>query len=498
MAAAIATIAAVSCTQELDKVEAVEDAPVFTAYTDGADVTKTVKVGNQSLWQSGDRIWVLNAKEGDYGWKKGYSTTDNETVKATFVQEDDSYSLEGETFFAVYPAVAADNATWEGADILGVSLPVNQNAVAGSYDPAAHLAVAQTTTNSLSFKNAVSLLKFKVKNEGVKSVTIHTNGNGLITGLCSISADGNVTPWTGENEANTWVELSAGEGTFDPAQDYYIAVFPGTLQAGFGVQFSFGGSDKLNVKSYDKELELERNGVLNLGELEYVKPEAEEFVAQDGYVYLSPSDEWKSANARFAAYFFGNGETWEDLALVEGTDNIYGCEIPEGFTKVIFCRMNPGGDTNSWDKDVMWTQTANLKLTEGRVYTVEGWNSGSWSGEPAVEATDEPAEIKLYLKPNSNWTQANARFAAYFFGDGETWLDMTGPDGDGLYEVVVPTDKDYTGLIFCRMNPDTKENKWDNKWNQTANLTIPTDGKNLYTVKDGWWDASDDNQWSTK
>ena len=23
---------------------------------------------------------------------------------------------------------------------------------------------------------------------------------------------------------------------------------------------------------------------------------------------------------------------------------------------------------------------------------------------------------KLYLKPNSNWTQANARFAAYFFG----------------------------------------------------------------------------------
>ena len=48
------------------------------------------------------------------------------------------------------------------------------------------------------------------------------------------------------------------------------------------------------------------------------------------------------------------------------------------------------------------------------------------------------------------------------------------------------------------MNPGTKENKWDNKWNQTANLTMPTDGKNLYTVKDGWWDESDNSQWSTK
>ena len=32
---------------------------------------------------------------------------------------------------------------------------------------------------------------------------------------------------------------------------------------------------------------------------------------------------------------------------------------------------------------------------------------------------DAATPKKLYLKPSSYWNQANARFAAYFFGNGE-------------------------------------------------------------------------------
>ena len=110
---------------------------------------------------------------------------------------------------------------------------------------------------------------------------------------------------------------------------------------------------------------------------------------------------------------------------------------------------------------------------------------------PASAATP----TKLYLKPNSNWTQANARFAAYFFGNGETWVDMTDSDGDGIYEVEVPSG--YPSVIFCRMNPSTTANNWSNKWNQTGDLTIPTDGKNLFTIPSGdVWDGST-TTWST-
>ena len=115
-----------------------------------------------------------------------------------------------------------------------------------------------------------------------------------------------------------------------------------------------------------------------------------------------------------------------------------------------------------------------------------------------VYATAE--KTKLYLTPNSNWTSDNARFAAYFFKDGgNTWVNMTDADSDGTYEVSIPNGN-YTNVIFCRMNPGTNDNNFNEgvKWNQTADLSInQSDLRNRYTVPNGVWDNSDDNNWST-
>ena len=102
-------------------------------------------------------------------------------------------------------------------------------------------------------------------------------------------------------------------------------------------------------------------------------------------------------------------------------------------------------------------------------------------------AANIPAGTKLYLTPNANWKQSNARFAAYFFGDGEAWVSMTKVEGEtDLYEVVSPS-KEFTNVIFCRMNPSASANNWNNKWNQTSDLTY-NGTQNWYTVKDGTWD----------
>ena len=106
----------------------------------------------------------------------------------------------------------------------------------------------------------------------------------------------------------------------------------------------------------------------------------------------------------------------------------------------------------------------------------------------------EPSEVVLYLQPNANWNQANARFAAYFFGNGETWVDMTLVEGEtNIYAVTVPNG--FASVIFCRMNPGAAANNWDNKWNQTADLEVPTDGTNLYTVTENTWDKGG-GEWS--
>lgn len=101
--------------------------------------------------------------------------------------------------------------------------------------------------------------------------------------------------------------------------------------------------------------------------------------------------------------------------------------------------------------------------------------------EPVIE----PAEVKVYLYPGDAWPSDGAWFAAYFFGNGDTWRTMElVDDSSDIYEVVVP--EGYTSVIFCRMNPASKECNWDNKWNQTNDLTIPTDGKNYFIITNPW------------
>lgn len=136
----------------------------------------------------------------------------------------------------------------------------------------------------------------------------------------------------------------------------------------------------------------------------------------------------------------------------------------------------------------VYVMTAGTDIAEATEQTENG-------NEPVVEEP-EVTENVLYLVPNANWKADGARFAAYFFGAGETWVGMTDSDSDGIYEVNIPVGG-YPSVIFCRMNPNAAANNWDNKWNQTADLTIPTDGTNLYTVAEGAWDKGE-GTWSTK
>ncbi|MBQ3582786.1 MAG: starch-binding protein [Alistipes sp.] len=149
------------------------------------------------------------------------------------------------------------------------------------------------------------------------------------------------------------------------------------------------------------------------------------------YVFQLPA----TATGKTVNVVFNNGAgtQTDDLAgVVEGNlffDNYvepvepaatpkYMVAVPAGFENVIFCRMNPGAAANNWDNK--WNQTGDLKVVDGDWYTInEGsWDAGTWS-------TFELAEDGyLYFTPNANWETDNARFAAYFFGNGEKWVDL--------------------------------------------------------------------------
>ena len=116
-----------------------------------------------------------------------------------------------------------------------------------------------------------------------------------------------------------------------------------------------------------------------------------------------------------------------------------------------------------------------------------------------ITVTAVSLDTVVYLVPNSNWTQANARFAVYTWGGsaGEQWIDMVKLSSEtNMFAAVLPAG--YSNVIFCRMNPNGS-NGWTQDtqiWNQTSDLSF-TSGSNLYTVKSGTW-SKGGGTWSSK
>lgn len=211
--------------------------------------------------------------------------------------------------------------------------------------------------------------------------------------------------------------------------------------------------------------------------------------------YLVPNDNWKAASARFAVYFFGDdGNNWVSMQQVSDGSGAYKCDAPSGnWKKLIFCRMNPDKTENSWDNK--WDQTGDLEYDGIKnVFHIskDSWDSGYWRPEDC----SIPAETNFYLKTNSNWETANARFAMYFyniFNNKNAWSKMTAVDGiDNLYKCMVP-DGEWNKFIFVRMDPSKTEDNWDNKWNQTDSFDF--DKNNVYTLGKDEWDKGD-GTWS--
>ena len=146
--------------------------------------------------------------------------------------------------------------------------------------------------------------------------------------------------------------------------------------------------------------------------------------------------------------------------------------------------------------------SSNISVISGAIYDV--YLSYDETKMKVVKVGDLPdpdimaKEGYVYLLPNSNWTQANARFAIYLCNGSKAakWISMTKVEGTSYYEVQLPSDfsiQNYKNIIFVRMNPSTSANNWNNgvKWNQTSDLDcneITTKGQNCYSIKAGTWD----------
>ena len=361
--------------------ENVNDAPkgegvVFTAYVDGVDPdTKTViqKVGDNSIsyWNGVEEIGVL---DGVIEKPKVYSATvDQPAPKAIFTETDSNVSLSGTSYIALYPAIPAGSASWqgEGAKVNGLWLTGNQTPFEGTYDPISHIAIATAGAEdtNLMFKNAISYFKFTVPSDNISEVCIFSHLGEKISGNFSISLDEAknpvVTPYG--DLLQTYSKIEANEEyAIASGKTYYIGVLPCKFNAGFSVEYVSDGV-KSTVKTTTQEYELKRNKIVDLGTIANQPVDVK-------HVYLEAStDNWAAANAVLAVYYFDdNSNGWAEFRKTS-VENMYVASIPSAYSTIILTRHNPEGNGINWDSK--WNQTADLSYNNGPYFKITGFTS---------------------------------------------------------------------------------------------------------------------------
>ena len=221
----------------------------------------------------------------------------------------------------------------------------------------------------------------------------------------------------------------------------------------------------------------------------------------------------------------GTDVTWKSKAVVESNkfknlfedqgeyisyDSTYKSGYIERGTKgVVIVKTNGAGSVSLTAHNMAdGTYTDHVSDT---TFTVSGGIITGTVGATGVAViyndgdTEEPhiTAPVLYMKPEYKyWSLNNERYAMYVNNNkANTWVDMTDLDGDGIFEAAVPSGK-WTNVIFCRMNGEISENRWNTSsdtdatkpvWNQTINL-LPTGINNRFTVTEK--DTSDTKKYT--
>lgn len=425
MVTAVALMVFSACNKE--EVNYGAGAPVGTIeFVAGFDVdTKTTLNAGKTEWKKGDEISINGVK----------FTAQNDGPTSTFLNAEEPAEDFGAPFTAIYPYDSKGN------------VPSDQTAHEGNFDPKAVVEIAESDNHELSFKNKTSLLKFQVPT-ACKTVELSSKTE-LATGSTSVTITGD----------------------FKTDIDYYVAVLPGDKEA-FEVKV-----DDYVVKSAES-VTIGRSSIIPMA------------LPYNVYLHAKTSKyDWTSDGASFATWTWGTGVTdsWFKM-IAEGHDGVYRLEVPAGYANLIFCRLDGAKESNEWAN--VWNQTGDLDIptTAENHFYISGSGAGAWGDKDYTFPVVKPKDGYLYLRPSSEWLQADAHFAAWIWKDngaGKVYNFKQHESVPGLYELNL---NGANKMILFRMDPTKKvtdgSTAWpgDNHWYKSGDLNITG---NLYTVV-GW------------
>ena len=252
IAAGCAKVAVISAPadieEETEKIPEVTVEPSSVVFTAGID-TKAYLEEGVVKWSGNESITIWN------GTAAAEFTTTDSGASATFSTTREF--TETGNYTALYPH---NGSAVFSAGSVATTLPASQVATAGSFDPAANLAVASSTTTSLTFYNLASYLKFTVPTGMTDLISVSFSGNAgqKVAGACAIDVDDKTLTATGSVTATL-------TGTFEEGKSYYLTIAPQNFTGGYTVTIERTSGTYAMVSS--KDVTFTRATARNIGNL---------------------------------------------------------------------------------------------------------------------------------------------------------------------------------------------------------------------------------------
>lgn len=254
--AALVVAAAVSCTKEIGTEVVVTPKVGYVELTLTARTNADSKAsldGKNVVWEVGENVAVFTSAS---------EAPEQFTVKevnGTDVTITGMVPGEASTFIAAYPYENAVSCT---GGVVKMVVPSEQFAETGNVDGSALNSVAyfESAGSVPVFKNAVSLVKFSLGEEGVTSVSLAPVTSGAFAGEVEVVAE---TAAVSGGDGAVTVTCSAG---FTKNEVYYAAVAPGAFE---GLKASvLKDNGRRGIRTSTTGTTVERNAVLDLGKVD--------------------------------------------------------------------------------------------------------------------------------------------------------------------------------------------------------------------------------------
>lgn len=410
-----------------------EKATIFSAsFENDGNGSRTYLDGLAVKWAETDFITVFGKDGGatDFVLKSGAGTANAVFTGAT---------TETDRYYAVYPGMGSCSSNV----ISGITIPQVQQAVPGSFDPAANVMVATCTSanKNLAFKNVCSYVKIDIKYP-CSSIEVTATGASIAGNFNVTVADDGTHSLTAASDAKSKITLVPVIGTAAiPVGTYYVAMAPATVSS-FTIDCI--GTDGIKAsKTKAGSTTIARRSIVNPGTV----------LRRNGWVEVPKDYEDKVVDLGedFSVY-------WAKTNLVSvGMPDVLAASETEPGQYFLFTPVK------DWSTSVAATSNRMRAPTKDEMLYLRNNANGSVSGNGVklVSKTDATKSIylpftSLYLRyynpQNSNiytdvpWTGMEG-YGYYFTMESTTdavgelpyYLVTTSQDGNYMFEVVNDT-----------------------------------------------------------